>query len=136
VTNVKPPAYIDPDYATPVAYGAVGSGGYALHPSYDQKMLIPGIFIKPNNSPYTNLFSKNYYSPDETLSSLTFSYQPQRLIDAHSYKFNGQKMLNYPFNIGNWVYYEKFHATPIEFFVSKKRCSKQGQCHSTELKID
>jgi len=54
-----------------------------------------------------------------TPSSLEFSYQPEKLSDSQSYKFNGQKIYNYPFNIGNWVYYEKLHATPIEFFISK-----------------
>lgn len=54
-----------------------------------------------------------------TPSSLEFSYQPEALSDSQSYKFNGQKIYNYPFNIGNWVYYEKLHATPIEFFISK-----------------
>jgi len=54
-----------------------------------------------------------------TPNSLTFSYQPALISDNESYKSAGQKMHNYPFNIGNWVYYEKLHATPIEFFISK-----------------
>jgi len=97
-------------------------GGYAFHPSYDRKFLIPGIFLKSNLESSPSFFSKKLYSLDPmsaTPSSLEFSYQPTLMSDTESYKFNGQKVYNYPFNIGDWVYYEKHHATPIEFFISK-----------------
>jgi len=98
------------------------TGGYAVHPSYDQKFLIPGIFLNSDLESVRSFFGQKSYSlqpMSSTPSSLQFSYEPNLLSDSQSYKYNGQKISNYPFNIGNWVYYEKLHATPIEFFVSK-----------------
>lgn len=120
--NVKPSeAYIDPDYATPATSIAEGYGGYAHHPSYSTKFLIPGLLIKTNLDATPSFFSKMEYSlVSSTPSNAEISWQPSLVPYSNSYTYNGEVKLNYPFEIGDWVYYEKTHATPIEFLLSER----------------
>lgn len=104
-----------------------GYGGYAFHPAYATKFLVPGLMVKSNLDSVYSFFSEKTYLADATPSTLQVSWQPDLVSMEDCYVYENQKKPNYPFNIGEWVFFEKTHATPIEFLVSQRGVIKSPE---------
>ncbi len=123
IENIKPDfAYIDSNYATPSISHVTGYGGYANHPQYISDLLIPNILVRKDNNT-GELFATPKYdisSGSATPNQLFFYWDPNYSVIQNQYTLNGTAQKNYPFDLGDWSYFEAELATPITFKLSER----------------
>ena len=123
IENIKPDfAYIDPNYATPSISYITGYGGYANHPEYISDLLIPNILVRKDNTA-GELFATPKYdisSGAATPNKLSFYWDPNYSNIQNQYTLNGVAQKNYPFDLGDWSYFEAELATPLTFTLSER----------------